>query len=125
VRKPFLVCWKRHPPPWFTKFEFEKLLPFFYIISTQRSYIHQKLDTNSCFANLRAISNLCSFFLYTLYTFFRSNLARGKAKLFICYTIGIVDFEISVLSRDPLLILYVSLCSQLYAGRLMSLTFVS
>ena len=31
-------------------------------ISTQRSYIHQKLDTNSCFANLRAISNLCSFF---------------------------------------------------------------
>ena len=24
--------------------------------------LHQKLDTNSCFANLRAISNLCSFF---------------------------------------------------------------
>ena len=56
---------KRHTP-WFTKFEFEKFFPFFYIISTQGSYIHQKLDTNSCFANLRAISNLCSFF-NTLY----------------------------------------------------------
>ena len=58
---------EKTPPPWFTKFEFEKCFPFFYIISTQRSYIHKKLDTNSCFANLRAISNLCSFFLYTLY----------------------------------------------------------
>ena len=36
----------------------------FYIISTQRSYIHQKLDTNSCFAKLRAISNLSSFFIH-------------------------------------------------------------
>jgi hypothetical protein len=34
----------------------------FYIISTQGSYIHQKLDTNSCFSKLRAISNLFSFF---------------------------------------------------------------
>jgi hypothetical protein len=61
VRKPFLVCWKRHPP-WFTKFEFEKFFSLFYIISTQGSYIQQKLDTNSCFAKLRAISNLFSFF---------------------------------------------------------------
>ena len=44
-------------PPWFTKFEFEKFFSLFYIISTQRSSIHQKLDTNSCFAKLRAISN--------------------------------------------------------------------
>ena len=66
MRKPFLVCWKRHPP-WFTKFEFEKFFSLFYLISTQRSYIHQKLDTNGCFAKLRAISNLFSFFLYTLY----------------------------------------------------------
>jgi hypothetical protein len=29
--------------------------------------IHQKLDTNSCFAKMRAISNLFSLFLYTLY----------------------------------------------------------
>ena len=50
MRKPFLVCWKRPP--------------LFYIISTQRSYIHQKLDTSSCFAKLRAISNMFSFFLY-------------------------------------------------------------
>jgi hypothetical protein len=39
----------------------------FYIIITQKTYIHKKLDTNSCFAKLRAISNLFSFFLYTLY----------------------------------------------------------
>ena len=56
----FSLLEKTPPPPWFTKFEFQ--IPFFYIISTQRSYIYQKLDTNSCFANLRAISNLCSFF---------------------------------------------------------------
>jgi hypothetical protein len=30
--------------------------------SVQGSYIHQKLDTSSCFAKLRAISNLFSFF---------------------------------------------------------------
>ena len=67
MRKPFLVCWKRHPPPWFTKFEFEKFFSLFYIISTQRYYIHQKLDTNGCFAKLRANSYLFSCFLYTLY----------------------------------------------------------
>jgi hypothetical protein len=33
-----------------------------YIISTKRNYIHKKLDTNSCFAKLKAISNLFSFF---------------------------------------------------------------
>ena len=31
-------------------------------------YLSQKLHTNSCFANLRAISDLFSFFLYTLYS---------------------------------------------------------
>ena len=40
----------------------EKVNSSLFIISTQRSYIHQKLDTNSCFAKLRAISNLFSFF---------------------------------------------------------------
>jgi hypothetical protein len=53
---------EKHPLPWFTKFEFEKLFPLFYIVSTQRNYIYKKLDTNSCFAKLRAISNLFSFF---------------------------------------------------------------
>ena len=56
---------EKTPPPWFTKFEFEKFFLFFYIISTQRNYIYQKLDANSCFAKLRAISKLFSFFLYT------------------------------------------------------------
>ena len=31
----------------------------FYITSTQGSYIHQKLDTNSCFAKLRANEKSC------------------------------------------------------------------
>ena len=61
---------EKTPPPWFTKFEFENFFSLFYIISAQRSYIDQKLDTNSCFAKLRAISNLFSFFLNTLYIIF-------------------------------------------------------
>ena len=68
MRKPFLVCWKRRTP-WFTNFEFEKFFSLFYIMSTQRRYIYQKLDTNSCFAKLRTNSYLFSFFLYTLYYF--------------------------------------------------------
>ena len=63
----FSLSEKTHPR-WFTKFVFAKFFSLFYIISTQRSHIYQKLDTNSCFAKLRAISNLFSFFLYTLYT---------------------------------------------------------
>jgi hypothetical protein len=54
---------EKTPPPWFTKFVFEKFFSLFYIISIR---IYQKMDTNSCFAKLRAISNLFSFFLYTL-----------------------------------------------------------
>jgi hypothetical protein len=57
---------EKTPPPWFTKFEFDNFFPLFYIISTQRNYIHQKLDTNGCFAKLRAISNLFRFFLTIL-----------------------------------------------------------
>ena len=89
MRKPFLVCWKRHTP-WFTKFEFEKFFPFFYIISTQRS-IHQKLDTNSCFANLRAISNLCSFFWYTLYNKQKNTWVLGNTRF-----ISRVEHDISL-----------------------------
>ena len=76
-----------HPPPprWFTKFEF---LSLFYIISTQRTYIYiyQKLDTNSCFAKLRAISSLFSFF-YTpcstqlSYIYIKLDTNRRLAKL--------------------------------------------
>ena len=42
-------------------------------------YIHQKLDTNSCFAKLRAISNLFSFFytpciyIYIFFSVFSTN----------------------------------------------------
>jgi hypothetical protein len=43
-----------------------EIFSLFYIISTQKSYIvYQKLDTNSCFAKLRAISNL---FIHPVYT---------------------------------------------------------
>jgi hypothetical protein len=62
VRKPFLVCWKRHTPLvhkiWVRKLFFIIL----HYISTQKSYIHQKLNANSCFAKLRANSYLFSFF---------------------------------------------------------------
>jgi hypothetical protein len=43
-----------------------RIFSLFYIISTQISYVHQKMDTNSCFAKLRANSYLFRFFLYTL-----------------------------------------------------------
>ena len=88
MRKPFLVCWKRHPPPpWFTKFEFEKFFSLFYLISTQRSYIHQKLDTNGCFAKLRAISNLFSFFLYTIAL--TSQILRVSSRCFLAISVRI------------------------------------
>jgi hypothetical protein len=61
VRKPFSVCWKRHTP-WFTKFEFEN---FFFIIlhyKYPRKLYTSKNIFNSCFAKLRANSNLFSFF---------------------------------------------------------------
>ena len=48
---------------------FGKFFSLFYIISTQTSHIYKKLDTNSWFAKLRAISNLFGFFLYTLYIY--------------------------------------------------------
>jgi hypothetical protein len=56
-----LVCWKRHTPL-VRKIWVREIFSLFYIISIQRSYIHQKLDTNSCFAKLRANSYLFSFF---------------------------------------------------------------
>jgi hypothetical protein len=55
----FLVRLEKTHPPGSQNLSFFSL---FYIISTQGSYIHKKLDTNSCFAKLRAISNLFSFF---------------------------------------------------------------
>jgi hypothetical protein len=78
VRKPFLVCRKRHPP-WFTKFVFAKFFSLFDIISTQRSHIYQKQNTNSCFSKLRAISNLLSFFLYTLYIWSENPSPKSEA----------------------------------------------
>jgi hypothetical protein len=51
---------------WLTKFVFENFFSLFYIISTQRSYIYKKLDTNSGFSKLRAIIfQICSVFLDT------------------------------------------------------------
>jgi hypothetical protein len=69
-------------PPWFTKFEFEKFFTLFYIISTQRSYIYKKPATNRCFAKLRAISNLFSFFWYTLYSLQPKTFIDSKRYLF-------------------------------------------
>ena len=97
MRKPFLVCWKRDTPPWFTKFEFKKFFSLFYIISTQRSYIYKKkLDTNSCFAKLRAISNLFSFFLYTLMKlyYFRTAHSTKSMRKVICESSMRAIFEL-------------------------------
>jgi hypothetical protein len=63
ARAIFSLLEKTHP--WFTKFEFEKFFSLFYIISTQRSYIYKKRDTNRCFVKLRAIQ-FC-FFMHPVY----------------------------------------------------------
>jgi hypothetical protein len=47
-----------------------RIFSLFYIMSTQGSYIHQKLDTNSCFAKLRANSYLFSFFIHPVVVLF-------------------------------------------------------
>ena len=73
---------EKTPPPWFTKFEFEKFFSLFYIISTQRSYIHQKLDTNNCFAKLRANSYLFSFFYTPCINLAPFSLLVSKATIF-------------------------------------------
>jgi hypothetical protein len=81
----FSLLEKTHAPAWFTKFEFDNFFLLFYIISTHRSYIHKKLDTNSCFAKLRANSYLFSF-LYTLYsvgiTFLSDLLGNDKISIY-------------------------------------------
>jgi hypothetical protein len=57
----FRLLEKTHTP-WFTKFEFEIFFIILHYKYPKKLY-YQKLDTNSCFAKLRAISNLFSFFL--------------------------------------------------------------
>jgi hypothetical protein len=74
----FILLEKTHPPG-SQNLSSRNFFSLFYIISTQGSYIHQKLDTNSCFSKLRAISNLFSFFLYTLY----NEQAFKKLKVYI------------------------------------------
>jgi hypothetical protein len=59
---------EKHPPPRLQNLSSRIFSPLFYIISTQRYYIYQKQDTNSCFEKLRAISNLFSLF-YTPCTY--------------------------------------------------------
>jgi hypothetical protein len=56
----FSLLEKTHPPG--SQNWVREIFSLFYIISIQRSYIHQKLDTNSCFSKLRANSYLFSFF---------------------------------------------------------------
>ena len=102
ARAIFSLLEKTPPPPWFTKFEFEKCFSLFYIISTQRSYIYKKPDTDRCFAKLRAISSLFRFFLYTLHRSETTRYKQAKTKfslskrfvlLSLICSLGI-DFEI-------------------------------
>ena len=67
----FKFVWK-YAPPWIRSTWISEFFLLLYIISTQTIYVNQKLHTLSRFATLRAISNLFSFFLYTLYSL-RSN----------------------------------------------------
>ena len=80
MRKPFLVSWKRHTP-WFTKFVFEKFFSLFYIINTQKSCIYKKLDTSGCYAKLRAISNLFSFFVTPCSIYIKVQTYRGHIQI--------------------------------------------
>ena len=73
VHKAILNLFENTHPPGFETLEFQNFFCLFYIISTQTIYVNQKLHTLSRFATLRAISNLFSFFLYTL-------RQRGKHK---------------------------------------------
>jgi hypothetical protein len=62
----FSLLEKTHPPG-SQNLNSRIFFPLFYMISTQRSHIYKKLDTDSCFAKLRAISNLFSFFIHPVY----------------------------------------------------------
>jgi hypothetical protein len=93
----FILLEKTHPP-WFTKFEFKKFFSLFYIISTQRSYIYKRPDTNRRFAKLRAISNLFSFFLYTLYN--REGKGFNKFWLYIGHSLFLLSLTIAEVSAS-------------------------
>ena len=73
----FSLLEKTSPPPaWFTKFENENFFSLFYIRNIQRSYTYKKLDTNNCFSNLGAISDLFSSFIHPV----RSLYSIGERK---------------------------------------------
>jgi hypothetical protein len=66
VRKPFLVCWKRHPSPLVYKIWVREM--FFILHYKYPKKLYKKLDTNSCFVKLRAIIQICSvFFIHPVY----------------------------------------------------------
>ena len=69
ARAIFSLLEKTHPPG--SQNLSSRNFSLFYIISTQRNCIYKKADTNRCFAKLRALSNLFSFFLNTLYIEYR------------------------------------------------------
>jgi hypothetical protein len=91
VREPFLVCWKRHTPLVHKIWVREIFFIILIILSTQRSYIYKKPDTNRCFPKLRAISNLFSFFLYTLYNKQKNTWVLGNTRF-----ISRVEHDISL-----------------------------
>ena len=66
MREPFLNCLTTHSPR-ALKISIFQIFGLFYIISSQVIYIDQILHSYTCYAKLRAILDLFSFFLYTLY----------------------------------------------------------
>ena len=87
VREPFQICSKIRIPLHLKHLNC-RTFRLFYITSTQTIYFNHKLNSLSRFATLRAISNLLSSFLYTLYKHFKlilnvfSRVRRWNASLF-------------------------------------------
>jgi hypothetical protein len=88
VRKPFIVCWKRHTP-WFTKFEFEKCFSLFYIISTKGSYIYIKN-----WMLIAVLRNWEQFQICSVFQFWYTRYIPKSCNILMGILVRILDFGI-------------------------------
>ena len=76
MRELFLNCLTTHSPTGFKDFN-SQIFGLFYIISSQVIYIDQILHSYTCYAKLRAILNLFSFFfIHPVYVIVQQNSAH-------------------------------------------------
>jgi hypothetical protein len=68
-------------------FKFRAQANFSLLKSIQRSYICKKLDTDSCFAKLRANSNLFSFFIHPVEVNTFSSIQSAFLTIGLCIVI--------------------------------------